>query len=133
MPTYTLDTSLARDVWATLDAFTKGYVTAAMWTLLDADGHSLDYLGLHDIAPETIEQAKRECAEFLTSNQTLLNETGRDDDEHHGHDFWLTRNRHGAGFWDRGYGSVGERLTAAAHAWGEAYWYLGDDGFVYQM
>lgn len=35
-----------------------------------------------------------------------------------GHDFNLTRNRHGAGFWDRGWGRLGERLTAIAHAYG---------------
>lgn len=34
-------------------------------------------------------------------------------------DFWLTRNRHGAGFWDRGAGDVGKRLTQAAHGFGE--------------
>lgn len=28
-----------------------------------------------------------------------------------GHDLWLTRNGHGVGFWDRGMGRVGKRLT----------------------
>jgi hypothetical protein len=36
-----------------------------------------------------------------------------------GHDIWLTRNRHGAGFWDRGYGPIGVGLTEAANALGE--------------
>ena len=48
-----------------------------------------------------------------------------------GHDFWLTRNHHGAGFWDRGLGEVGERLTDAAHAYGSSDLYVGDDGKVY--
>jgi hypothetical protein len=51
--------------------------------------------------------------------------------EQAGHDFWLTRNRHGAGFWDRGHGLAGERLTAAAHLYGECELYLGDDNLVY--
>ena len=34
---------------------------------------------------------------------------------------WLTRNRHGAGFWDRGLGRVGDILTEVAHSFGEAY------------
>jgi hypothetical protein len=38
-----------------------------------------------------------------------------------GHDFILTRNHHGAGFWDRGYGEAGRRLTAAAQAFGEVH------------
>lgn len=32
-----------------------------------------------------------------------------------GHDIALTVNRHGAGFWDRGFGDLGDRLTTAAH------------------
>jgi hypothetical protein len=39
----------------------------------------------------------------------------------------LTRNGHGAGFWDRGIGDRGDRLTAAAHAWGEFELVIGDD------
>ena len=35
-----------------------------------------------------------------------------------GFDFWLTRARHGAGFWDRGLGAVGDKLTKAAHVYG---------------
>lgn len=36
------------------------------------------------------------------------------------HDFVLTRNGHGTGFWDRGLGAVGLRLTDAAKAYGSA-------------
>ena len=43
----------------------------------------------------------------------------------------LTRNRHGAGFWDRGHGDKGKRLTDAAHAYGSSDAYLGDDGLLY--
>jgi hypothetical protein len=36
-------------------------------------------------------------------------------DEHSlGHDLWLTAAGHGAGFWDRGLGAAGARLTAYA-------------------
>ena len=51
-----------------------------------------------------------------------------------GHDFWLTRCGHGAGFWD------GDRpepaatvLTKASKAYGEVDLYIGDDGKVYAM
>jgi hypothetical protein len=30
--------------------------------------------------------------------------------EQAGIDFWLTRNRHGAGYWDRGLGITGDKL-----------------------
>lgn len=35
------------------------------------------------------------------------------------HDYWLTRNHHGAGFWDRGLGDLGDRLTEAAQQDGD--------------
>lgn len=40
---------------------------------------------------------------------------------HFGHDFALTRNGHGAGFWDRGLGELGDRLSKAADVYGSAY------------
>jgi hypothetical protein len=48
-----------------------------------------------------------------------------------GHDFWLTRNGHGAGFWDRGLGERGQWLTDMAKPYGEAILYVGDDGRVH--
>lgn len=47
------------------------------------------------------------------------------------HDYVLTCNGHGAGFWDRGLGDLGDRLTDAAHADGEWDLYVGDDGLLY--
>lgn len=132
MPEYVLDTSLARETAAKLDPFTRAYVEAAMWTLTDDDGESLDYLGLHDIADETIAAAMADCASFQAAHAELLKWAG--DAAQNGHDFWLTRNRHGAGYWDRGYlPGVGAELTDAAHAEGEVEWYVGDDGLVYQQ
>lgn len=44
-----------------------------------------------------------------------------------GHDFALNRNGHGAGFWDRGLGVLGDRLSAAAKVYGEVnIWSLVD-------
>lgn len=38
-----------------------------------------------------------------------------------GHDLWLTADRHGSGFWDRGGDKeAGERLTEIAHSFGES-------------
>jgi hypothetical protein len=132
MAEYSLDTSLAHESWQKLDAFTQGYIEAAMWTLTDEDGQSLDYLGLHDIAEETIAKAFEECQAFQDSYAEALAEAGTP--SQNGHDFWLTRNGHGAGFWDRGYMPwVDKELTDGAHACGNCDWYVGDDGFVYEM
>lgn len=54
-----------------------------------------------------------------------------------GQDFWLTRNRHGAGYWDKGYrqdktiNEALQHLTDAAHAYGSCELYVGDDGLIY--
>ncbi len=42
--------------------------------------------------------------------------------------FWLTRNGHGVGFWDRGLGEVGKKLTEICHQFGEIHLMEGDDG-----
>ena len=34
-----------------------------------------------------------------------------------GHDFILTANHHGVGFWDRGLGEIGDRLTEATRGY----------------
>jgi hypothetical protein len=42
-----------------------------------------------------------------------------------------TRNRHGAGFWDRGLGIAGDKLTQWARTFGSSDLYFGDDGLIY--
>lgn len=41
-------------------------------------------------------------------------------DEQLGHDFSLTRNGHGAGFWDRGTGALGDWLTRVSKTFGDS-------------
>lgn len=45
--------------------------------------------------------------------------------------FGVNRNGHGAGFWDRGIGAFGDRLSEASKAWGSFDLYVGDDGMIY--
>lgn len=121
-----------------IDAFVNGYVTCAVWAGLDwsvvVDGENDnpdpldDNYSVSDIAEETMEEIRREAREFCEANASDLSGI---DPEQAGHDFYLTRNRHGAGYWDRGLGPVGDRLTDAAHAYGESDLYVGDDGKLY--
>jgi hypothetical protein len=114
-----------------LDEFTRQYLETALWSETDDNGTPLDRnYGISDFAPEALAAAIKVAKEFQASNEDDLNETSGDDGQH-GHDFWLTRNGHGAGFWDRGYGPVGERLTKAAKAYGSEDIYVGDDGLLY--
>lgn len=107
-----------------LDPFTQGYIECALWSSELEDGI---------LAPSTRERMIADCARFQRENAALLAKSSRTN-EHNGHDFWLTRNRHGAGFWDRGdFGdsAVGDELTHAAHRYGTTELYVGDDGRVH--
>lgn len=116
-------------VWTAADEreFVQGYVTCALWASTDTDETPLDdrYVP-RDIGADTAERMARDCQEFLRDNTTdliwyCIAIDARDGTpmEYAGHDFWLTRNHHGAGFWARGAGQAGDNLTAAADSWGE--------------
>ena len=80
-----------------------------------------------DVSEDAMEEIKRECAAFYRDNREHL-AAGEWDAEQAGHDFFLTRNRHGAGYWDRGKGASGDALTEAAHVYGETDFYVREDG-----
>ena len=126
---------------AGIDPFLASYIETALWSSTDESdpntgGNPLDSnYSIKDIAPETLEVMKQDCDRFLKENAQLLRQAIEEDDASWGtiaHDFWLTRNRHGAGFWDGDYPATGDALTEAAHAFGEANLYIGDDGRIYQ-
>lgn len=111
----------------TLDAFTRAYLEAALWTCDPYHGISgqwseHDDWTIGNIDVDSVATAITVCEAFQRDNAGDLAATKADDDRN-GIDFWLTRNHHGAGFWDRGYGELGDRLTDAAHTYGEAYCY----------
>lgn len=108
-----------------------GYQLASYFTDIDNPDMSEEYGECPDLAPETEEQFDDDCTKFYTENKALLIESGQHPDQC-GHDFWLTRNGHGAGFWDRGLGKIGEKLTAACKLMGDVNLYRGDDGKIYQ-
>lgn len=133
----------------TLDDFTRGYIECALWAETcwyeenqsddrSFQDHGYDYT---DLAPETLAAMIEECADFQHDNAADLEEYAErkgDPPEYSalacaGHDFWLTRNGHGCGFWDRGMGELGDRLTRAAKVYGSRDLYLGDDGLIYQQ
>lgn len=112
-----------------LDTFTRAYIEAALWSSTDDDGEPLD--GVHtvdDVHPDTLARMVRDCELF---REACADDLATCDDVQAGHDYWLTRNGHGAGFWDRGLGEVGTRLTDAAHADGSCDLYVGDDGLIH--
>lgn len=113
-----------------LDMFTKSYIETALWSSTDDNDAPLDSkYGPGDISAALLATIKADCEEFQAANAGLLEPENLDQ---LGHDFWLTRNHHGAGFWDGDYEKEkGRKLTEASHAYGECWWYVGDDGKIY--
>jgi hypothetical protein len=87
----------------------------------------LDY-SIEDIDQDSLHKMRKDCDAFIEKCGALLDDI---DDAQAGHDFWLTRNRHGAGFWDRGLGDLGDKLTDIAHSFGEKDLYIGDDDKIH--
>ena len=73
----------------------------------------------------------RVAREYLTAENT----TSRYGvEEHAGHDFWLTRNGHGCGFWDGDWTEpAATKLTESAENFGDYDLYIGDDGKIYRQ
>lgn len=111
-----------------LDAFTKAYLTAALWSESDDNDIPLDdNYSIADFDEHALNTAIVECQAFQAQCHQLLNGIP---EEQAGHDFWLTRNGHGAGFWDRGLGEIGDKLTEACKSFGEANIYVTDSNTI---
>jgi hypothetical protein len=110
-----------------MDTFTKAYIEAALWSSTDDDDKPLDdNYTMADIHPDTLFKMVADCTDFQAAN-----DLSEGTDKQAGHDFWLTRNGHGAGFWDGDWSETGDKLTEACKAWPEVYLYVGDDGRIY--
>jgi hypothetical protein len=86
-----------------------------------------------DFSIEAKLEAFATMASFISKNYQLFIEwceSGRTADSF-AYDVWFTRNGHGVGFWDRGAGELGEKLTKAAKLLGAKCVYVDDDGFIY--
>jgi len=115
-----------------MDTFTRAYIEAALWVSNDettpAGGEPLgDNYSVEDIDPQTLLKMLADCQKFqsdhwnkIANNLPLA-----------GHDFWLTRNGHGSGFWDGDWPESGDILTTACEQYGECFLYLGDDKKIY--
>ena len=114
-----------------LDEFAKAYLIAALWSSTDEEGNPLDdEHTIENIARETHNEMVFDAEKFYRENEADI----EDDPSRAGHDFWLTRNGHGAGFWDGDWPEpAATRLTKASEAFGAYNLYIGDDGKIYGM
>jgi len=103
----------------------NGYLEAALWTEEEEIGHANIE---SDISNDAKIDAYKDVKKFLSQAGSLIDGI---DPEQIGHDLWLTRNGHGAGFFDRGLGEVGDKLSDIAREMGEKNLYIGDDGQIH--
>jgi hypothetical protein len=95
------------------------------WSEIDMNsGEPLDSFGLYfcNNANIIVQTDLKHFCELAGDNLNGLDLTGV------GHDFILTRNGHGAGFWDRGLGERGELLSSFAHSFGDINAFVSDSG-----
>lgn len=114
--------------------FFDAYIECALWSSMDesdeSGGEPLDSnYGPDDFDDASLAALEREAREFYEAHEETLGE----DPAHAGHDFWLSRNGHGAGYWDGDWGDDGDRLHAATKPYGGVDLYVGDDGRIHAM
>ncbi len=123
------------------DEFTEAYIICALWASTDDQmpyGMPLDdKYDRGDIDREILQRMITDCRNFQMRWQHLLIDDNLlvdscTPEEQGGHDFWLTRNGHGAGFWDGDWKKeVGEFLTAYSKKVGGYALYVGDDDKIH--
>lgn len=109
----------------------KEYQEAVVFTEEDLDGH--------DFSDESVEEIKDELLRFIefVGWNEIQKIMGFVNDWHmfkemFAHDFWLTRNGHGSGFWDSPvWREYKDLLTEKSRKMGQHESYLGDDGLIY--
>ena len=111
-------------------------VATLLWSSIDDDGNPLDS-GNREVSEKLKTSLAADFQEFLDSLPKNFDAKDHyigngDIDGMLEHDYILTRNHHGAGFWDGDWGKeLGDTLRRLANHKPEIEAYVGDDGLVY--
>lgn len=133
-----------------IDQFIFSYIQALLWTSNEDEFPEYCYSGefsisiedVERISPDTLDRIIKDCAAFEDAVESALaNWTGEDanidqiDSYKAGHDFALTRNGCGSGFWDRDADVYGveprDTMNRIAKSFPEFNLYKGEDGLIY--
>jgi len=121
---------IVEDDELTIEEMLEAYITCALWSTNDnaddSGGVPLDAnYSNEDLTPECRAAMREDVAKFLSENRADIG----DKYSQAGHDYWLTRNGHGCGFWDRPelWGKEASRRLTEACEHQEVYLYVGDD------
>lgn len=122
--------NLENNVEHDIDNIVDSYLETAFWTDQEQIEEKGDDVSSADFSEETKEKAKEDIISFMKKTEQYLKDIP---DNLIGHNFWLTRNHHGAGFWDMKEldDEIGEIVSNICHEFPEKYVFLGDDGKLY--
>jgi hypothetical protein len=118
------------------DNFYNAYVEYALRSSHEEENGEEVFLdnGKYELSESAKERMEKDCDAFRKKFEKLYSQNGWSD-EQAGHDFWLTRNGHGAGFWDHNEicdnENIRDKLSDGVKTFGECNLYVGDDGLIY--
>lgn len=130
-----------KNIMKTKDSFISAYISTALWSSTDDEGNPLDSQDA-ELSTDAHDKMENDCRAFREKCDAIISaaietgkvKCGRDFDEYGraAHDLWLTRNGHGAGFWDGDWPEpFASQLTEIAQSFGTCDLYVGDDGLIY--
>ena len=125
-----------------LDDFTRQYLETALWSSTDDKDWPMDReYSIRDFEESALANAIADCAQFQRDNAALLalayddpnfqTSDGQGPESLAGYCFWMDRNGHGVGFWDRDIKAeyvgrnVGDLLSDACDDWSPVDLYIG--------
>ena len=124
-----------------IEAVVQAYAEAALFTGMDESddngGEPLDQnYSVEDITEESLENMHKDVREFVRENRETIESALSNphypklDESQLGHDYWMTRNGHGVGFWEtpEDWPEVEGQALYEACKHTEAYLFVGDDG-----
>lgn len=120
----------AKELWRTIlnnEKYTA-YADTILFTCDDDNDEPLDnHFGIHKFADVTCQLMIEDCDSFIEK----AGESIYDREVEAMQDFWLTRNGHGAGFWDGDWPENGDELDDIASSYPSIDAYVGDDSLIY--
>jgi len=124
------------------EEFIDAYFETALWSSNDEStpegGEPMDKnYGVEDFNPTVYQNLRNDARRFFDAHYDKFHggptgPSGASPYAMAGHDFWLNRNGHGAGFWDGDWPDPeATALDAASRSAGEIDLYVGDDNKIY--
>ncbi len=114
--------------------FFEAFLEAALWTTQDDDDAQLDEkFTANDFDAESKADLLAHARSFFVRTHFYIEAEPVKDNrwQQAGHDFWLTSQGHGAGFWDGDWPVYGELLTNVSKCYPTIDITVGDDGNLY--